>query len=524
MKLASATVRLALLTTLLALALLFAAKAPPRQFHPLLSFEVSDQRDTLTLSFIFQMQNSQTACEALMGKVVRETLKQCPQCRVSESNCATHLNEAQRTLLSPAPLTEYAARISGGALLFQASNPRHAHDACILADTATRPASPPMRCDLPGALRPPLTTRIIDVLWSPVLFLAGLAATWLASWLIIRYEHLHARFSHDHTHHGPQKYHKVPTPRIGGLALMTGLLFGHGLMLVSEVLKFEQLFGVLLLAALPAFGGGFVEDVTRKVGVAERLILTMIAAVLAAWLLGSPLKRLDVPGLDTVLAWLPLAIAVTAFAVSGVTNAINIIDGTHGLAAGTALIALGGFATLSWQLGDGFIFDTSLILAGCLFGFMAWNWPRGKIFLGDGGAYLMGFLLAEIAVLIVVRNPAVSPWFPLVVLAYPVVETLYSIYRRKLLHQTATGQPDNHHLHQLIHDHLVAPHGNNRRWSLNRNSRVAPYLWFQAAMLSVLGVLFWDSTDSLVILFLLYALFYVINHRWLSSYRRRAIS
>lgn len=57
----------------------------------------------------------------------------------------------------------------------------------------------------------------------------------------------------------------------------------------------------------------------------------------------------------------------------------------------------------------------------------------GKIFLGDGGAYLLGYFIAEISVLLVLRNPEVSPWFPLLVVAYPVVEALFSIYRRNIL-------------------------------------------------------------------------------------------
>src|SRR5258707_10042434 len=87
--------------------------------------------------------------------------------------------------------------------------------------------------------------------------------------------------------------------------------------------------------------------------------------------------------------------------------------------------------------------------------FMAWNYPKGKIFLGDGGAYLLGFWLAELAVLLVARNPDVSPWFPLLLLVYPIFETLFSIYRRCFLHGRSSGDADALHFHQLIYKRLA---------------------------------------------------------------------
>ena len=104
-------------------------------------------------------------------------------------------------------------------------------------------------------------------------------------------------------------------------------------------------------------------------------------------------------------------------------------------------------------------------MLGALLGFLVFNYPSGRIFMGDGGAYLLGFWLGELSVLLVVRNPDVSPWFPIVLLAYPVVETLFSIYRRKFLQGRSAGRPDAMHLHQLIYRRLarvaVAP-GNLR--------------------------------------------------------------
>jgi UDP-N-acetylmuramyl pentapeptide phosphotransferase/UDP-N-acetylglucosamine-1-phosphate transferase len=166
------------------------------------------------------------------------------------------------------------------------------------------------------------------------------------------------------------------------------------------------------LSAVPAFAGGFGEDVTKKIGVMARLMLTFASAVFASLLVGATLDRLDMPGLDTLLLWPVFAIAFTAFAVGGIANSINIIDGYNGLAGGYAVIVLAALAWVAGQVGDPVVLTASLAMLGALLGFLVWNYPAGKIFMGDGGAYLLGFWLGELSVLLVVRNPDVSPWFP----------------------------------------------------------------------------------------------------------------
>ena len=128
----------------------------------------------------------------------------------------------------------------------------------------------------------------------------------------------------------PQKFHATPTPRIGGLRVMASLFVaGRPGSRQVKPRRGEQ-FGYLLLASLPAFLGGITEDVTKSVSVAARLMLTMAAAAIGVVLLGAVIPRLDVPGFDSLLRWSPFAIAFTAFAVSGVANSINIIDGYNG--------------------------------------------------------------------------------------------------------------------------------------------------------------------------------------------------
>jgi UDP-N-acetylmuramyl pentapeptide phosphotransferase/UDP-N-acetylglucosamine-1-phosphate transferase len=345
---------------------------------------------------------------------------------------------------------------------------------------------------------------------------AGTAA--LAGFLILRYEALHARWSHD-VATGPQKFHTKPTPRIGGLGIMSSLLISVVALLLPQEAPADP-FGYLVLSSLPAFLGGIAEDITKSVIVPLRLALTMLAAAIGVWLLGAIIPRLDIVGFDALLSWVPFGIAFTMFAVGGVANAINIIDGYNGLAAGHAVIVLVAIACVSALVGDAFLFTAALAMIGSLLGFLYWNYPGGKIFLGDGGAYLVGFWLAELSVLLVARHPEVSPWFPLLLLVYPIFETLFSIYRRKILHGVSPGQPDRQHLHQMIYLRLASTDDDSLEDEpIQLNNRVAPYGWLMTFFCAIVAMAFWRETRWLVAGALLFCTGYVLFYRRLVKSR-----
>ena len=343
--------------------------------------------------------------------------------------------------------------------------------------------------------------------------IAGLVS-WLVILLIIRFNHLHAGLSADADMQGVQKVHARPVPRIGGIALFMSLLaVGLWLRFVLPVVGATLL--MLLLVATPAFAGGLLEDLTKRVSVFARLGLTVISALLGYWLLEAGLSRLDLPFLDSGLHWWPLSLLLTVVAIAGVANAINIIDGFNGLAGMVCLMIFGALGYVAFMLGDILLWTTCAALSGGLLGFLMWNYPRGLIFLGDGGAYFLGFMIGELSVLLVMRNPEVSPWFPLLVVIYPVFETLFSIYRRLLLRGVSPGVPDGVHLHSLVYRRLV-------RWAVgddvladqtNRNALTSPYLWVLSSLAIAPAVLYWRSTPILMFFVFLFALIYLWLYR-----------
>lgn len=314
--------------------------------------------------------------------------------------------------------------------------------------------------------------------------------------LVVRLQHFHGHITSDHDTSGIQKFHTHPVPRIGGVPIMLALVGVWSWQWFEKTLE-APIFGLFLLASLPAFLAGLLEDITKRVSSGVRLFFTMLAAGLAFYWLDAQLVRLDIAWLDALLeSSLFLSLALTAFAVGGLSNAINLIDGYNGLAAGVSIFILFGIAYVGFIVNDPLIWQIAFALIGAIGGFLVWNYPAGLIFLGDGGAYLIGYVIAELSVLLIFRHPEVSAWFPLLAVFYPVFETLFTIYRRVFIAKTHPGMPDAAHLHQLIYKRVVrwavgSKHPHHR---LSRNSMTSPYLWILCSVSLIPAIFFWRNT------------------------------
>ncbi|MCL1960801.1 MAG: glycosyltransferase [Desulfovibrionaceae bacterium] len=326
----------------------------------------------------------------------------------------------------------------------------------------------------------------------------------------------------------PQRFHFGDTPRMGGL----GLLAGWALALAAlPLLQAARMAGNIdrvrldlplwLLMLLPAFAGGVLEDMTQRLTVRWRLLLTLTSGLLAWWLLGTAVTHLGSGGLDAYWRAVPWpGVALAVLAVTGLPHAFNIIDGYNGLAGMVALVVCLALAHVSMQVGDRELAAVTVALAAATAGFLVWNYPRGLIFAGDAGAYLWGLVIATVSLLLVQRHPSVSPWFPLLLLIYPVWETMFSIYR-KLWRGVSPGMADALHLHQLVYRRLVRSvlYDDEAKRMLVRNSRTSPYLWSFVALTVVPALLFWRYTGVLMAFCLLFAVSYVAAYLTLVRFK-----
>ena len=140
------------------------------------------------------------------------------------------------------------------------------------------------------------------------------------------------------------------------------------------------------------------------------------------------------------------------------------------------------------------------------------NWPTGKIFLGDGGAYLLGFFVAWTSVLLCMRHPEVNGWTAVMVCAYPLLEVAFSMGRRIRHGFGRLSIADRQHLHQLLHGHVVGrlfPNLSVRR----RNAATAPIVWGLAATPALWAVVFAENPPMLMLGFGLSTLGYAVAYR-----------
>ncbi|TLU81990.1 MAG: glycosyl transferase [Chlorobium sp.] len=325
------------------------------------------------------------------------------------------------------------------------------------------------------------------------------------TYLLVISQKFHGKHSHD-SDEGPQKFHTDLTPRIGGVAMYFSLVVPS----VFSAQLLGNLLAPMLLAVLPSFAAGFAEDISKRVSPTLRLVATIVSGFLGWWFTGYHLMHLEIWGVDSLLAHLYVSVAFTAFAVAGLTNAINMIDGFNGLASGTLMILFFAFGLIAMEAGDVLLSQLCLMLIVVLGGFLVFNFPFGKIFMGDGGAYLMGFFLAWIAVMLPMRNPEVSVWASLLVCAYPINEALFTMLRRAFI-KVSVGQPDREHLHSLFKIKVIRIYFSQLPQYL-RSSLVAPFCWGYAALASGMAVWHYNRTDVLVAAwfssFIVYAIIY----------------
>jgi UDP-GlcNAc:undecaprenyl-phosphate/decaprenyl-phosphate GlcNAc-1-phosphate transferase len=292
----------------------------------------------------------------------------------------------------------------------------------------------------------------------------------------------------------PRKVHGDPTPTLGGLAMLVGLL--AAIALAALLPAFRPLFTTtsepvaLLLGAVAITAIGVADDVY---GLPPTIKLAgQLLAALAVVVFGIQLVHFWVPGLQVVALSSDLGLVLTVVALVAMINAVNLIDGLDGLAAGVVGIAAVAFFVFTVRSTSTGLVDSiptaapllAATLAGLCVGFLVHNTHPARIFMGDTGSMLLGLLLGAAGVSYVGRTTAPSyadfygsvPLFiPALVLAVPFLDTAFAIARRVVRRQPITAA-DRGHLH-----HLLLAFGHSHR-------RAVLVLYYWSALLAVASV------------------------------------
>jgi UDP-N-acetylmuramyl pentapeptide phosphotransferase/UDP-N-acetylglucosamine-1-phosphate transferase len=354
-----------------------------------------------------------------------------------------------------------------------------------------------------------------------ILLFMSIAISFILTLLLIRLQSSFSKYALD-THSGPQKVHTRPVSRIGGLAIFISvtlsILYRH--YFEPDDSSFQELGISLIFCAIPAFIVGFLEDVTKRTGILIRMLGIIFSSALAFYVLSAQISDLGIPGTKALLMIPFFCLILTLFSITGLTNSYNLIDGFNGLASMVGILTLVSISYVSFKNSDSTILFLSVIMIGAIIGFFIWNYPNGLIFLGDAGAYFIGFYIAVLSILLVQRHPNISPFYALVVNAYPIFETLFTIWRRRVHRGRKSMMPDGIHFHTLIYRRVMRWATRDENMARLNNARTSPYLWALSCMSIVPATLWWENDSYLIISILGFCIFYILCYRWIVLFKK----
>ena len=308
--------------------------------------------------------------------------------------------------------------------------------------------------------------------------------------------------------------HSRATSRLGGVAVCLSILC------VIIIQNHSWHFGIAI-ATLPIFYVGLLEDLNRPLTPKFRLAVGALSAALFIAFDGRLISSVGFEWGNILLSFVPVAIIFTIFCVVALINALNFIDGINGLASGKTIIA--AFA-LMW-LSDIYNEPNLTMLGTAIFsaslGLFMLNYPQGRIFLGDAGAYTLGFLLAVSLITLHSKHIEISAWSILLIIFWPLADMGHSIFRRRL-HRKRSDRPDKLHLHHVIMRSLIiASRGNiSKEWA---NPLATAIILPMASIPVVLGVLYNQNNGLCMTLFFGFALLFAFTHHWVIKITRGRI-
>lgn len=303
-----------------------------------------------------------------------------------------------------------------------------------------------------------------------------------------------------------RKVHKKLMPRMGGLAIFISFIIGVALFPPDLIDVWPIFLGATIIIVL-----GILDDIFNLS--ARVKFLGQIVAALLPVLAGIQIEFITTPD-GTIIEFGYLAIPLTVFWIVAITNAINLIDGLDGLAAGVSSIALISISTLAFSLGNVTATFIGILLLGSTLGFLVYNFYPAKIFMGDTGSLFLGYMISITAILGFTKSATVlSLIIPIIILAIPIMDTTFAIIRRIINGKPLTA-PDKYHLHHCL----------IRLGFTHRQSVVLIYLL--SGLFSLAAVIFTRSTiwgASLLIVVLLVLVELIVEMTGLISENYRPI-
>jgi UDP-N-acetylmuramyl pentapeptide phosphotransferase/UDP-N-acetylglucosamine-1-phosphate transferase len=281
----------------------------------------------------------------------------------------------------------------------------------------------------------------------------GLVLNYLTVFFYEKYKLNHSKYSSSHQTHIGQ------IPRTGGISLY--ILFF--MLSIYQVLISKDFFLVsIALAFIPALIVSIREDLFLNVSPIKRLLAIVFSSSLLVVFAGINLNDIQTPLIDSLLNSKLGLTLFTIFFLTALTNSFNVIDGLNGLCSLTFIAINVSSLIISWYVQDLWALKISIILIFFPLSFLVFNFPYARFFLGDSGAYFLGFISTSILIKIASSNIFLPKWLFILVLSYPFFEIIFSIIRKVILGRSPF-YPDREHMHIIMYDHSKNLFGDTKR-------------------------------------------------------------
>lgn len=299
----------------------------------------------------------------------------------------------------------------------------------------------------------------------------------------------HIKFSND-AFNEPQKFHDIIIPRIGGISIFFVILF------LSIFWEDSDFLLTVVLASTPVFLSGIMEDLTKKVSAFSRLLFTAISAIICILANKLVINSIGIETIDNLVDSTYVPYFFAFFSIILLTQAFNIIDGLNGLSLLNAILIIISIIYVSSKLNSIFFFHLGFYILLVLIGLLFFNFPKPLIFIGDGGAYFLGFILSIILIRFSEEN-IVSPFFCLSVVFYPIYETFRSFFRRLFTSNSSIMKPDTLHLHSLIYRKITLKINFKNNWMGNSLAAMLTLLF--PTLLCIWSCIYFDKRNYLIL-------------------------
>ena len=265
-----------------------------------------------------------------------------------------------------------------------------------------------------------------------------------------------------------------------------------------------------MISSVPVFVVGLSEDLGYLVSPLKRLAASVVSGACVILFFEVWVRSVGIVILDSALSLNLIGIIFTLFATAGVINSFNLIDGLNGLASFTGISTAIALSYIAFEVNQVHVMRFLFIFAACILGFTLLNFPTGKIFLGDAGAYFMGHLLVWNAIILVNYSQQVSPFAILLIFFWPVADTGLAIWRRRRKKRRA-DKPDRLHFHQLIMRFLeIRFLGRSKRRISNP---VATVILFPFIVVpQILGAVFWNNFAIALLLVIIFSILFFATY------------